>query len=60
MSDGFDNEIATDDLLLPALDVYVWEEGKGEHLIPFKPTHPDVSFHCSRKTNNHMIEVSSL
>jgi hypothetical protein len=50
--------VVSDDLLLPTLDVYVFEEGKTDQFyLPFKPTHPDVKLYLSRKIKDHWIEV---
>ena len=52
-------EISTDDLLLPTLDVFVLEEGLDKQIIPFRSTHPQVNLHCSkrRSQDGRFIEV---
>ena len=45
-------EISTDDLLLPTLDVFVLEEGLDKQIIPFRSTHPQVNLHCSKRSQN--------
>lgn len=54
-----ETSVSVDDLLLPTLDVYVFEEGKTNQFhLPFKPTHPDVQLYLSRRNNKqHWIEV---
>lgn len=51
-------EILSDDLLLPSLDVYVLQISQPGHLCHFRPTHPDVQFYLLRKNNKGLwIEV---